>query len=84
MVLKLNSFFKIAKGTFTFDSLTLYATPGTNWTLNFTNKLITRFYDNFMSPNLYENDAIGNYEFYMNISIRTCFRGEIYDGAINT
>jgi len=37
-----------------------------------------------MSPNLYENNDDGNYEFYLNITIRNCYVGEIYDGAINT
>lgn len=37
-----------------------------------------------MEENLYEKNAEGNYEFYLNISIRKCIRGEIYDGAINT
>lgn len=72
------------KGKFTFDSLTLYANPGTNWTLNFTNKLVGKFYSNFMNGNYYERNSNLNYEFYVNIYIRTCKRGEIYDKTINT
>ena len=37
-----------------------------------------------MKASEYENDDVGNYEFYLNITIRECFRGEIYDSAINT
>lgn len=37
-----------------------------------------------MEENLYEKNVEGNYEFYLNITIRKCIRGEIYDGAINT